>query len=129
MSLQEARVALDQVEPGFLDAQDKNAHFLKTEVLGATTASDAPPALGASERRAAAVDKAAAYLKAKQAAGKTKEAPELRDAQAALLAAQKGPKQAAAKQFLELRKKQQAAAAYLAAKKAAEGIGDASSGG
>ena len=42
------------------------------------------------------------------------------DAKAAVLAAKAGPKQAAAKKYLDLRKKQQKAAEYLAAKKRKE---------
>ena len=70
-----------------------------------------------------AVDKAAAYLAAKKAAAKPAETDveaKLQDARASVLAGKANPKQAAAKQYLELRKKQQAAHAYLAARRATE---------
>lgn len=131
MPLAEARVALDVVEPGFLESQDKNAEFLKTEVLGATQAPERAASAAAGASRATAVDKATAYLAAKKAAGQGKDGTQMRDAQAALLAAKQGPKKAAAQQYLTLRKKQQAAAAYMAAKKQKEGSkesGDGASG-
>ena len=119
LSLQEARERIDGVEPGFLRSQDRNEQFLRTTVLGAP--SDAPDAAPtAQERQAARVDAAAAYLQAKQASqqpvGK-EAAAAVQDSKAALLASKVGPKQAAAQQYLALRKKQQAAEAYLAKRK------------
>lgn len=137
VGLQAAREVLDAVEPGFLAAQDRNAQFLKEEVLGAQgkgarpNASPAGPAGG----KAAAVDAAAAYLAAKQAAQQpvgSSAASAVRDAQAALIASKGGSKQAAAKTYLAMRSKQKAAEAYLAARKAnkgAEAAGGGTSGG
>ena len=125
LSLQEAREAIEAIEPGFLQSQDRNAQFLREEVLGAQVAS-APQQQQQQQRKAAAVDAAAAYLKAKQAAnqpiGRDAQAT-LQDSRAALLAKQPGggAKADAAKKYVALRKKQQAAQAYLAAKKAKEG--------
>ena len=143
VSLQEARERLEAIEPGFLQSQDKNAQFLKEEVLGAQgqkTGSPTATAAGKMGKKAAAVDAAAAYLAAKQAAQQpvgSSAAAALRDAQAALAASKGGPKQAAAKTYLAMRSKQKAAEAYLAARKAntkeggasgeGEGVGDSGS--
>jgi len=126
MSLQEARERIEDVAPGFLASQDRNAKFLKETVLGGSAAAtDAPAAAtvteSAAKKQAARVDAAAAYLKAKQASqqpvGKDAQAA-LQDSRAALLTGKAGPKQAAAQTYLALRKKQQAADAYLQAKRA-----------
>jgi len=127
MSLREAREAIEAVEPGFLQEQDRNAAFLRETLLqpSDTPNSDAPAAAAgptsAARRQEQRVDAAAAYLKAKQAAARQPIAKEaastLQDAKAAALASRPGPQQGAAKRFVEVRKKQQAAAAYLARKK------------
>lgn len=71
MSLQEARERVDTVEPGFLQAQDRNAQFLRDEVLGATTSAGSPDSAALQDSPAqskkAAVDAAAAYLAARKA--------------------------------------------------------------
>ena len=117
MSLQDAREKIEAVESGFLQTQDRNAQFLREEVLGAK-AVVAPPASSA-QRKAAATDAAAAYLAAKRAGGQ----PVGKDAAAAIAAKGGGPKAQAAAKYLALRKKQQAAEAYLAARKKAEDMG------
>ena len=132
MSLQEARERIEEVEPGFLQSQDRNAQFLKETVLGGSpvAATDVAPAATATEsaakKQAARVDAAALYLKAKQASqqpvGKDSQAA-LQDARASIAAGKAGPKQAAAKKYLALRKKQQAADEYLKAKREKEGDG------
>jgi hypothetical protein len=116
MSLQEAREAIEAVAPGFLEQHDRNARFLREEVLGASGPARAA-AVSQAGQKASAVDKAAAYLRAKRAASGRKPSAA---ATAALLAARPGPKQAAAKTFLEARKRQQAAAEYLAAQQRQE---------
>ena len=75
-----------------------------------------------------AAEKAAAYLKAKQATQQpvsTAASARVQDAQAALLAskgaAAGGPKAAAAAKYLEMRRKQKAAEAYLEEKRVKRG--------
>ena len=128
LSLQEARERIDLIEPGFLESQDKNAQFLKEEGLGAAPSGSGGEGISTSapapaNAKASAVEAAAAYLKAKQAAqqpmGKDAKA-KIQDAKAALLANKGGAKSAAAAKYLALRKKQQAAEAYLEAKKKKE---------
>ena len=130
LSLEAAREAIERVEPGFLAQQDRNAAFVRERVLGSPPQaapggarspgprSPGPPEGLVNAKAKAKLDKAADYLRAKQASSGAVG----KDA-AAVLAA-KGPagaKQAAAKRYLELRGKQQKAAAYLAARKRAEG--------
>ena len=123
LSLEEARERIEAVEPGFQASQDKNAQFVREQVLGAPPR--APTTATAS--KASAAEKAAAYLKAKQAASgqpvSAAAAAKLQDAQAALLArkgAGGGAKAAAAAKYLEMRRKQQAAEAYLEEKEKGE---------
>ena len=142
MTLREGREKLEEVEPGFLATQDRNAAFLKEQVLGQQLKT-APPGAAAvavaaaagsragadsgAKTAAAKLQAAQAYLDAKRAAGKS--SPGSNDAAAAIRAARAasgppGKAQTGAKVFLEQRRKQQAAAAYLAEKKRKQQAGD-----
>lgn len=139
MTLDEARGRVAEVEPGFREAQDRNAAFIQQQVLGreipapsslsATGAAAAvvSPRLGSGGRGGAAaaakLKAAQAYLEAKRAAGGASAGAS--DAAAAIRAARAaaGPAsraQAGGKSFLEQRRKQQAAAQYLVEKKRKE---------